>query len=202
VFQYFIIRAIQIPALVALILCIVGATSVKNPAEIESNILVHVGIVLFLVVFVAIVALTSFAMCFCKRVPDQEKVILTAVILALPFIFVKILYSLLSAFSGNSDFSIVGGSKTIDLCMAVLEEMVVVLFYVYAGLRANSTPLPADASTAQTLAYRAGRGDFQPNKLGMLSLGLGVANAAGKRGDKTSRRHQQGANEEQPYSGV
>lgn len=161
--------------------------------------MVHVGIVLFLLAYVAIVALTSFAMCFRKKVPDQENVILTAVALALPFIFVKILYSLLSAFSGNPDFTIVGGSKTIDLCMAVLEEMVVVLFYIYAGLWVNSTPLPKDASTAETLGYRAGRGDFQGNRLGALSLGLSGANAAWKGRDKSSRSQRQGAKEQQSY---
>ena len=201
-FQFFIIRAIQIPATIALILCIVGATSVKNPIEIESNTLVHVGIVLFLLVYIIIVALAGVAMCYRKRVPGEEKIILTAVVLALPVIFVKILYAMLLAFSGNSNFSLVGGSKTIQLCMSVLEEMVVVLLYILAGLRVQSTPLPEDASAAQTIGYRAGRGDFQGNRLGLLSLGFASAKAARKGGDKTSRNQQQGTNGQQSYSEV
>jgi heme/copper-type cytochrome/quinol oxidase subunit 4 len=186
----FVLRIIQIPALVALILCIVGATSASNPTQIESEETVHIGIILFLVVFIMLVIMTVIAIICIKKVPDQERVLVKAVALALPFMFVHIVYSLLVAFSHNSDFNLVYGSKTIFLCMSVIEEMVIVLFYIYAGLRARSTPLPQDASPTRTIGYRAGRSDFGGGRLGLVSLGFGVANAVGNRGDKNSRRHQ------------
>ncbi|EXJ63327.1 uncharacterized protein A1O5_11648 [Cladophialophora psammophila CBS 110553] len=46
---------IQTPAAIALILCIVGATNANDPAEIDSESTVHVGIILYTLVFAALV---------------------------------------------------------------------------------------------------------------------------------------------------
>ena len=189
-FQVGGLRIVQIPALVALILCIVGATSASNPTQIESEETVHIGIILFLLVFIILVIMTIIAVICIKKVPEQEWVLVKAVVLSLPFMFVHILYSLLVTFSHNSDFNLVYGSKTIFLCMSVIEEMVIVLLYIFAGLRVKSTPLPQDASPARTTGYRAGRGDNGGGRLGLVSLGFGAANAVGNRGDKNSRRQQ------------
>ena len=198
----FVLRIVQTPALVALILCIVGATSASNPTKIESEETVHIGIILFLVVFIMLVAMTLVALVYIKKVPDQEHILLKAVALGLPFMLVHVIYSLLVAFSHNSDFNLVYGSKTIFLCMSVIEEMIIVLFYVYAGLRAKPTSLPAEASPGRTLGYRAGRGDFEGGRHGLLSLGFGAANALGHQRDKDSRRQHSSDSAEQSYSGV
>jgi hypothetical protein len=145
--------------------------------EIESETTVHAGIILYAVVFVMLGLLTTIAVCYTRKVPDQERILIKAIVLALPFILVHIIYSLCAAFSDNSAFDPISGSVTIFLFMSVLEEMIVVVIYIYAGLRIKSTPLPEDASAWRQLGYRTGRGDFGTGKLGILSLGLGVINA-------------------------
>lgn len=196
-------RIVGIVALVALILAIVGATSVDNPSQIQSNTEVHAAIILFLLVYIMIVATTLFAVSCTKQIPEGERILLKAVVLALPFIFVKILYSLLTAFSGLSAFNFATGSKTADLCMAVLEEMMVVLLYLYAGLRVQSAPVYEDVPPSspprdgrQHRDFNEGRGNFN-NRVrnftsGRRGLLMGAINAAANAADKNSRRNHGG----------
>ena len=67
----------------------------------------------------------------------MDKRIFYAVILALPFIFVRILYSMLAVFlTHQTTFTLVNGNAVAQLCMATLEEMVVVVVYLGAGITA------------------------------------------------------------------
>ena len=62
---------------------------------------------------------------------------LYAVILALPFISVRILYSMLAVFLTNqTTFALVNGSAIAQLCMATIEEMIVVVVYLGVGITA------------------------------------------------------------------
>jgi hypothetical protein len=169
---------------IALILCIVGATSASSPTQIESETTVHAGIILYAVVLVMLALLGAIAVGCRRKVPDQERILIKAIVLALPFILIHIIYSLCAAFSDNSAFDPTTGSPTTSLLMSVLEEMAVVVIYIYAGLRIRSTPLPDDTSAARQLGYRTGRGDFGTGKLGLLSLGLGVISVFGSDREK------------------
>ena len=190
VFQLGILKIIQAPTVIALILCIVGATSASNPATIEAETTVHVGIILYLVVWIMLAILTIIAACDRHKVPDQERILVIVIALALPLILVHIVYSLCAAFSHILSFNPVTGSSTISLLMSVLEEMLVVLLYIIAGLKMRCTPLPEDSSGARQLGYRFGRGDFGTGKLGILTLGLGVANAFRSRKETMSQERQ------------
>ena len=60
---------------------------------------------------------------------------LYAVLLALPFISVRILYSMLAVFLTNqTTFALVNGSAIAQLCMATVEEMIVVVLYLGLGI--------------------------------------------------------------------
>jgi len=180
---------VQVPAVIAFILCIVGATSAPNPTLIDQESTVRAGIILYLVVFIMLCILALIAVVSRHKVPDQERIFIKAVVLALPFILIHIVYSLCAAFSNTSTFNPVTGSTTASLCMSVLEEMAVVVTYVYAGLQTRSTPLPEDASAPRQLGYRLDRGDFGTGRLGLLSLALGVFNAF--RGGETEKEEVQ-----------
>ena len=69
-----------------------------------------------------------------SNAPRGEKRIYFAVMAAIPLLGVRLLWSLLSAFSNNSDFSIIDGKPLIQLFMAILEEFVIVVMYTLAGL--------------------------------------------------------------------
>lgn len=73
-----------------------------------------------------------------SAIPSGEKRILFGVLLALPFIFVRILYSVLADFVNNSTFRLIDGNPTAQLCMSIVEEMVVAVVYIATGLTADS----------------------------------------------------------------
>lgn len=180
-------KIVHVPAVVALILCIVGATSASSPAKIESESTVHIGIILYTVVLAMLVALT-FGACLAKRrTGEGEGILVFAVLCALPFIFVRLLYALLAAFSHLNSFDPVTGSRTAELFMSVLEEMVVVVIYIATGLKLPAVPTGAADSPGGTLAYRFGRGDFGTGKLGIFSLGTAVFQTFNNRRDEESQ---------------
>jgi hypothetical protein len=106
-----------------------------------------------------------------------EKQLLTAVAISLPILLIRVLYSMLSTFSNKIVFNPVIGSEYAELFMAAIEEMVVVLIYIWVGLKQDSVPANESNSKKSTLLHRAGRGDFGGGKLGILSLGAAVIDA-------------------------
>ena len=179
-FSLVVVKIVHVPATIGLILCIVGATSASSPSEIESESTVHIGVILFTVVLVLLIIL-AFGACLAKRKTGEgEGLLVLAVICALPFLCVRLLYSLLSVFSHSKTFSLAAEStesETTALFMSILEEMVVVVIYIATGLKLSAVPRGAADSPGGTLAYRSGRGDFGTGKLGVFSLGTAIFQA-------------------------
>jgi hypothetical protein len=115
-----------------------------------------------------------------------ETCLLTAVVISLPILLIRVLYSMLSTFSSNIVFNPVIGSEFAELFMAAIEEMVVVLIYIWVGLKQDSVLAKEGDSNKSTLLHRAGRGDFGGGKLGILSLGAAVIDAV--RGERELRK--------------
>ena len=197
-FSLVIVKIVHTPAVVALILCIIGATNASSPEQIDSQSMIHIGIILYTVVIVILIILTIGAWIGHLGTNGGEPLLVVAVICALPFIFVRLLYSLLSVFSGDQRFNQFTGSETIALFMSVLQEMVAVMIYIAAGLKLPAVPPGVSSSPDQQLLYRAGRGDFGGGKLGLISLAAATFQAlklgeqpAGREAnqkDKRSRR--------------
>ena len=183
-------RVVHTPAVVALILCIVGATSASSPANIESQSTVRVGIILYTVVLIVLVLLTVGAWWAKRKSSEGEGRLILAVICTLPFLAVRLLYSLLAAFSKSSTFNPVTGSTTAALLMSVLEEMFVVVIYISTGLKLPAVPAGAADSPKSTLAYRLGRGDFGTGKLGILSMGAAAFRAFDQATDGGNQQKQ------------
>jgi hypothetical protein len=186
IFSLVITKIVHTPAVIALILCIVGATNASSPEQIDSENTVHIGVILYAVVFGMLVVLTFGAWLAKRKTGDGEGLLILAVIGALPFIFIRLLYALLSAFSHSRSFNPAIGSETTELFMAVLEEMVVVVIYIGTGLKLPAVPAGVSRSMGGTLAYRFGRGDFGTGKLGLLSLGSAAFQAS-----RNSQRQRQ-----------
>jgi surface polysaccharide O-acyltransferase-like enzyme len=178
---------IQVPAAAALVLCIIGATNADTPAEISTQPLFRAGLVLFLVVFIALLVLTIGAALGQRRTQRGEKTLLSAVAISLPLIMVRIIYSLVVSFSGNEKFA---SSTTAGLFMSTIEEMVVVLVYLWAGLLTSSVPDVDTKTGPEKLVHRAGRGDFNGGRLGLVSLGAAIVSIVVS--DKSEKGKQSG----------
>lgn len=193
IFSLVIVKIVHTLAVIALILCIVGATNASSPNAIDSEDTVKIGVILFTVVLVMLVILTVGACSAFGKTGEGEGRLLLAVICALPFLAIRLLYALLSVFAKSKAFSLATEStrsNTAALFMSVLEEMAVVVIYIAAGLKLSAVPTCAAKSPQGKLAYRFGRGDFGTGKLGILSLGTAVFQAMDRRtGTEGQQRH-------------
>lgn len=137
-----------------MVLCIVGATNASSAADIPNQILVKIGIILLTVVLLAIATLAMAAFVVHRRTAEGERILIASVLCAIPFLLVRLIYALVAIFNPHSKtFSLVHGNQTVVLCMSVLEEMVVVLIYVIAGLK---LPAVSKYEHSRTSGRRAG----------------------------------------------
>lgn len=202
VFNVFVARLLQIPAAVALILCIVGATSADNAADITTQDTVKVGVVIYLVVLILLILLTIGAY-ITRRVTERhgESTMLLVITLSLPFLLVRIINSLLLIFNKQFQNSAAEGSTSsvlTELFMARVEEMIVVLLYLCAGLTHKSVPEGEHGkrTNQEKLAHRAARGDFGNGRLGLISLAIATASAGFKKENDRHSQNGQGADVE------
>ena len=110
--QFHLIRII---ILVALILFIVGATSVQSSPPTGSCLTTKVGVILYLVAYAGILVTLLMVLRHHCSVPRQERRIGYAVALASPLILTRLIYSALAILSSNHLFSILDGSMVWQL---------------------------------------------------------------------------------------
>lgn len=136
-----IIQIAQLPTTIALILCIVGGIDETHTSASDISTgkkYIKIGIAIFLIVYLLLSALVIITMKDVGNAPRGEKRIYFAVLAALPFLAVRLLYSLLAAFSNNSTFSIQGGKPLVQFFMGILEEFLIVVMYTLAGLTTSN----------------------------------------------------------------
>jgi hypothetical protein len=86
------------------------------------------------VIFIAIVSFDS------PHAEAGEHRLFFAIVVSVPFMIVRLVYSCLSTFTHNKAFSLISGNETILLCVALLEELVVVIIYEGVGLTLRKLP--------------------------------------------------------------
>lgn len=132
-----IIQVAQLPTMIALILCIAGGTDAASSSTSEQQSGTKdtkAGVIIFCIVYILLAFLAIITVTDVRKAERGEKRIYIAVMAALPFIAIRLLWSVISAFSHSKDFSVVNGKPVIQLVMATLEEFVVVVMYTVAGL--------------------------------------------------------------------
>jgi hypothetical protein len=125
---------LQLIITVGLILCIVGGTSSTSSTGVyKPQTATKIGVVLYVLAFFVLCVIAAVTTSKLSNAPNGEKRLVWAVLLALPFIFVRLIYSLLSVFAHNHHFNLITGSVAILVVMTVLEEMLVVFIYLLVG---------------------------------------------------------------------
>ena len=130
---------LHLPILLALILAIVGGTRISSSdasKHSSGETFEKAGVIIFVVSYLAIVAMAVLTLAESRSLPTGEQRILYAVLASLPFLAVRILYSILADFVDNSTFNIIDGNETVQLCMAIIEEFIVACFYIMSGFAA------------------------------------------------------------------
>ncbi|KAK4139798.1 uncharacterized protein C8A04DRAFT_32696 [Dichotomopilus funicola] len=126
-------RTIQLFVLIGTILTAVGSSSSSDPNSPPTTS--KVSIVLYTLAFIGTVVILIFSTPHRQLVPSAERVIITAVFLACPLIAVRVLYSLLTVFIHSGVFRRYGAPFEVHLCMASIEEFIVVAIYLFIGMR-------------------------------------------------------------------
>lgn len=89
---------------------------------------------ILVLIYAILVCLAAKSASEFNKVPAGEKRILTAVLVAVPLLAVRILWGLLSVFTDISIFSGTDGSAAVRVCMSILEEFIIVVTYTFVGL--------------------------------------------------------------------
>ncbi|KAI9801663.1 MAG: hypothetical protein M1833_002345 [Piccolia ochrophora] len=131
------LHALHIPVSVGAVLCIVGGVNIfdSNPGNDGSaHALTQAGVCLFLAVFVCVCILAIVMYYYLGQVARGERTLLYCITVALPFLFVRVLYSVLVSFRWRSSvWNLFNGNVVARGMMAVFEEFVIVAIFIIAG---------------------------------------------------------------------
>lgn len=128
----------QILVTIGLILGIVGGIRADNnwgsTGSYQPDVIQKVSVVIFIVSWALVVFMTIHVLGKAHGATSQTQNIAVAVFaISLPLLAVRIAYSAVSIFAHPASFSSIDGSVTIMLCMALIEEAIVVLMYEVLG---------------------------------------------------------------------
>lgn len=195
VFSAIHFRLLQLLIVVGLILCIVGGTSsTSSTGAYQPQTETKVGVVLYVISFIALAAIAGVTAAKLSNAPSQDKRLVWAVLIALPFIFVRLVYSLISVYAKNRHFNLITGSVAIKVVMSVLEEMAVVILYLVIGWKTDSLaaadrgPIasrPWKGSLFGGASGRGGSGGRRRQGPIHALVGAGIAAAQHKKGEKS-----------------
>lgn len=142
-------RIVHLLGIAALTLTIVGISETSPSSQSSSETMRRIGVLLFAALYIILVAVTISQWIRHKQIMRYRKQLLLAVSVALPFLAVRTLYSVLSTFSSstftttgttsssNSDlakFNMFSGEWQIYLAMDMIMEYVTVLIFIFAGI--------------------------------------------------------------------
>ena len=131
---------LHIPIMLGLILAAVGSSKLYSTdvsKHHNGQTLARAGIVVLVVAFIGLVAVTVYTMIQLSKIKHGERRILYAAAASIPFIGVRLIYALLAYFDTSSKtFSLLGGSIWVSAFMSVMEEWITVILYLAAGLLA------------------------------------------------------------------
>ncbi|RDW70444.1 hypothetical protein BP5796_08841 [Coleophoma crateriformis] len=148
-----------IPALIfhivvvgAMVLIILGYQSNQN----QGPALQKIGYILFVTIFLAVALLTGLSWRITNRGNGPHK-LLIAIAIALPFLGVRVFYSLVSAF--DHDINAYTGPITYRVCLAILMEFVMVVVFAVFGVMSRN--LRAEEQVYSTTGENASDHDVE-----------------------------------------
>jgi len=147
-----LLHIVGIGALVLTIIGITNATSTSSSSQSTANTMRRAGVILFAALYAVLVLVTLSFWARANQIMKHRKSLLGAITIALPFLGVRTLYSLLSTFSSSSFAMIDSSTQTVNtsslakfnmftgewwiyLVMSILMEYACVIIYTTAGLR-------------------------------------------------------------------
>ncbi|KAF2020148.1 hypothetical protein BU24DRAFT_419723 [Aaosphaeria arxii CBS 175.79] len=163
------IRVVGLVTIVGLILSIAGGTSINFHPDGSYSIPTtsKAGVALYCVSFIAQVGLLILTIGKVSYVPSKERRVPFAVMIAMPFILVRLIYSILSiSVSNHHIFGMIGGNVVVWVCMSVIEEIIVIYLYVILGFTLDKLD-PAQAGPIMNPPPKVSRKERRANQYEM-----------------------------------
>lgn len=131
--KYF--RILQLLITIGLILSIAGGTSstIQPDGTVNVEATSKAGVIHFIIAYVGIAVMLVTSLGGISLIPSKERRVAGAIIIAMPFILVRLAYSACVVFVNNHTFNSVTGNIGVHVAMAVVEEFVVVALYILLG---------------------------------------------------------------------
>lgn len=142
IIQQKIFSVISLASLAGIALAIYGGIQSADSPTLETNNLLKVSVIIFVACYLAFVCLFLIFLRQWKAIPQDEHKLLLCFACCVPFMVVRFLFGIIGTFDERlrSQFSVLAGDVTTFLCMAVLEEIFVVAFFVFTGMRLERLP--------------------------------------------------------------
>lgn len=185
-----IIRLDEIITIVALILSIVGATSLPmsdftGGSKIKMPTTMTASVILFIVAYCGLALFTIVLWVYLRDVEPGEKRLLVAITASLPFLLVRIIYTSLATLRQLPKFSWIRGDTTIFLCMALVMEACAVVIYEVTGLTLRQLS-PDDMAQIHADRQRRGGGHAETRNAGPEGGQDGIGHQLLNLGKKTT----------------
>jgi hypothetical protein len=130
---------VRLTITIGLILSIAGGTSSITPdGKYQPQSTSKAGVVLYLIALVALILIALITATKLSNGPVADTRLAWVTILAIPFIFIRLLYSFLTVFGTNKHFNPATGSVIVHVFMGILEEFIVVLMYLIIGWKTEA----------------------------------------------------------------
>ncbi|KAI9812795.1 MAG: hypothetical protein M1826_002761 [Phylliscum demangeonii] len=129
---------LHLPFVIGIVVGIVAGIDDGNVHADPSttNTRVQAAVVLVTAGFVALCGVTAYLVVKRRALFKSDLTLLWAVVLSIPLLLVRLVYSLVGAFSQDPAFELATGNAVLKAFMAVLEEFVVEVLYISVGLKA------------------------------------------------------------------
>ena len=100
----------------------------------RGHILLEVGVGIFAGILAILVALTILSAKDTHKLPRDERLIYYSVLAAIPFLAVRILWSILAVYTSLDGFSFLDPKPDIIFSMSILMEFMVAVIYCVVGI--------------------------------------------------------------------
>ncbi|CAI6332753.1 unnamed protein product [Periconia digitata] len=135
-----ILILLHVPLTISLILIVAGGIDPdsRDSPTFAATEPTKAGIAIYCTCFAVLVWATTLIAARLYLANPLEVKILTTVVLSLPFFLIDVVYMMCFAFEdlwGNQKFNVISGNVTLQLCMQVITEYIIVGLYLGLGLR-------------------------------------------------------------------
>ena len=147
------IHLVRIPFIAGIILVIIG-TDASNATWSTTGIypineLTKIGFIIFIATFAVLVLMVFVFMPRRSQAEAPSRLLYDIIIASLPFMLVRIIYSLLITFVDNAAFNPITGNVAARGFLATVEEMIITILYIYVGLKLPKLPKEVVVQTSE-----------------------------------------------------